>query len=321
MKKGSWIISFLFFLLAFAQCTSLENRIERAARIQKAKKELRGEEYQRALLRFEKTLKEDPKNTNALEGVILALIRLGRYYEAIAYIGKRTELEPPCSLCDFYLGESYRALDKCSFAIKHYKKALKKRPGSKQILRSLSWALYEEGEFEEGYQLINEVYRRSPFDVDTTIIRIRFLLELKDFKAVLKTSDEALHQVKKAKLKAQFYSFKGDVHTGFLQFGKAKKFYQKALFLQPLLGSALLGLGKNYYFTKQEEKAEKYLTQALRVSRRFFEGYYYLAKIAEADDPERAQIFYQKFYRMALAENKDYGALLKDVKKRLQSKK
>jgi tetratricopeptide (TPR) repeat protein len=302
-------------MLSFISCHSLEKSFEKSAKMKEARKNFKKKEYDKALLAYEKILAHNPKDEKALEGATETFVSLGRYYDAIHYAQKMKEISPECSRCDFFLGESYRALGKSSVAVEHYRKALEKRPMNIQILKSLSWALYIEEEFEEGYSLIEKVYRRSPFDPDTAIIRIRFLLQLKNFKDALTASHYALSRVKKTELKAQLYSFKGDIYTSFLQIEKAKNYYEKALFLEPLLGGALFGLGRVYYSMEEKAKAKEYLTRSIRVSEKFTDAYYYLAKIYELEDKRKAKIFYEKFYKKAHSNEKFLGLALEAKKK------
>ena len=309
---------FIFIMLSFTACHSLEKSFEKAAKMKEARENFKKKEYDKALLQYEKVLADNSKDEKALEGATGIFISLGRYYDAIHYVQRIQKISPECSLCDFFLGESYRALGKSSLAVEHYRKALDKRPANIQIIKGLSWALYAEKEFEEGYNLIEKVYRRSLFDPDTAIIRIRFLLQLKNFKDALSASHYALSRVKKTELKAQLYSFKGDIYTGFLQLKKAKSYYEKSLFLEPLLGGALFGLGRVYYFMEEKEKAKEYLKRSIRVSEKFTDAYYYLAKIYELEDKRKAKIFYEKFYKKAHSNEKFFGLAL-EAKRRIEA--
>gem|GEM_PF-4945847 len=308
---------FILTIFTFTGCYSLEERFEKSVKMKEARENFKKKEYDKALLEYEKILAHNPKDENALQGAAEVFLYLGRYYDTIHYTQRMKDISPECSLCDFLLGESYRALGKSSIAVEYYKKALKRRPQNIQILKGLSWALYEEGKFEEGYGLIEKVYRRSPFDIDTAVIHIRFLLQFKNFKEALKVSQYALSRVKKTESKAQIYSFKGDIYTGFLQFAEAQNYYKKALLIDPLLGGALFGLGRVYYFMEEKAKAKKYLTRSIRVSEKFIDAYYYLGKIYELEDKKKAKIFYEKFYKKAHTNEKFFGLAL-EIKKKIE---
>ena len=310
------LLSFLFFLI-FIACQTIEQRGILNSELVQGENNYKEGFYTGALANYKKVLKDDPNNLKAYDKIGRIYIKLGHYKEAIISLKKRLKIKSRCFSCYVSLGEAYRALGKNKKAKLFYTKALKLRPSSTIALRNLSWCLFKLEEYDKGFAIVDSLYKKKKFDSDIAIIRIRYLLKLRKHKEVLSSSDYALSRIQTTDMKALFYSFKGDAYSSLFEMEKAKRFYQKAIFIQPLLGSALLGLGRYHFHRGDEELSKTYLTRALRVSRDLAEGYYLLARLYEGTESDKAKIFYAKFHQKAQG-SKEYLSLIAEVQKRVK---
>lgn len=274
--------------------------------------------YTQALNNFKEVLKVDPDHFLALRRKAEIMLKLGRYKSAIVVLKKLLKTKPNCFICYYSLGESYRALEKNLMAVYYYEKALELKPNHFKSLRNLSWTLYKLKKYKRGFNIVNRLYQARDFNTDLAIIRIRFLIKLQQYKEALISSNKGLLRAKKSDSRAQFFSFKGEVFLKTNKWDRAKKYYDEALSLQPLMPSALLGIGKYYYVKKEKKLAIKYITQALRSYNKLFEGYYLLARLYEGSDEKKARNFYKKFYKRA-KNDAEYSVLITEVKKKIAS--
>jgi Flp pilus assembly protein TadD len=112
--------------------------------------------FQTALSLYPEYMKEDPEFAGNFADV---LYRLGRKSEAIQVMQRAYQLHPYWGL---YLGIAYARMDRLDRAEEVWREAMGQLPGEPEIRIRLSTLLIQQGRFEEGLQVAEEVLQQRP---------------------------------------------------------------------------------------------------------------------------------------------------------------
>ena len=107
-------------------------------------------EFELAVLRFKTCLQLDPSDATALVNLLVTLIELNEYEEAVVF-GKNWTSQYPSKVTDrtsFYLGDSLAWNKHYEEAEYHYRKAIELAPQKPQYVDNLLFALNQQGKYQ-----------------------------------------------------------------------------------------------------------------------------------------------------------------------------
>jgi TolB-like protein/Tfp pilus assembly protein PilF len=119
-------------------------------------------QYEKGIAACERAVALSPNNVDSLSWLGLALSATGRPQEAIPYLEKAIRLNPVWPMpAAFYLGDTYRVMDKCEDAIPWLKKALRYQQGY-MILLNLAACYSALGREEEAKSTVTQLLESNP---------------------------------------------------------------------------------------------------------------------------------------------------------------
>lgn len=296
----------IFFILFLFSCQSFHN--EGTKDFHLGNEYARDGLYREAIAAYRRSLKVNPKSFSAHRNLAFNLLQVGNYRAAIAHFKMAGSAYENDFLTIFYMAESYRGLEQYSDAIYYYEKALRLKPNDIGAERALAWSYFNTRFYAQALKLCQKMYKANASDFEVQVIYSRVLLKLHEYDQVMSILNESNPGNDPYKI-AQIKSLKGELYFALGQFKNASQLFRAALKQQPLLASALLGLGKCELKANRFSKAIDYLERALRVKPQLSEGYYYLAQSYEGSDPKKALGFYQQF-RKQIATDPEYVSML-----------
>lgn len=266
---------------------------------------------------YKKALLKEPGNLTATRNLGIVLAKAGDHQGAITNLEKSmAEFENNFD-ANFYLGESYRAVDKFGEAIYRYKKALKLQDDEPRTMKSLAWSYYKIRFYSESLSLTQRLLKKNPKDEQAPIIMARTLLKLK-------RGNEALAILRKAEKNstpessAYFQSVTAEVLLSQGKTQEALNTWRDVLKSQPLMAGALMGTGQALLELGKPKEAAEYLERAVRVKPKLYEGHYWMARSLESTSPSRALKYFNHFRKNG-SNDPDYVELIQDAKKRSAS--
>ncbi len=210
---------------------------------------------------YQKSIHLENDTAYAQERLGVALYKSGDYKGSIKHIKKSLpQLEKKFEV-HYVLGECFRLLKKYKKAIISYKKALTIEKNNLRALRSLAWVYWK----KHNYKKALEIAERTNFekkDEEMSIILLRIYISLKKFER----AHELIEQVEWSQNHLSIvWSLQGDISYGEHKFDLAMELYKKALNTNPLLASALMGLGRCLKKKGDEEKAMNLMNKARKI--------------------------------------------------------
>ncbi|MBP9708309.1 MAG: tetratricopeptide repeat protein [Oligoflexales bacterium] len=254
--------------------------------------------YKEAAESYRQALREQPKNMTIFRNLGMVLVKLGDFKKAVQSLEMATRSFGDDFDTNFYLAEAYRARDKYAEAIFRYKHALKVSPKSLKALKSLAWSYYQIRYYSEALNTARVAQKQAPNDIQSNVILARVYLSLGrhgDAQSVI--SNARTHATKESVVYID--GVEGDLYLEKNNCKKAVGFYQSALKAQPLLPSALLGLGTCMYQEKKYDLAINMLERASRLRPQMKETYLILGKTYEAKKDKKYLQYYKKFIAVA----------------------
>ena len=234
--------------------------------------------------------------SNALKHLKRSLVKFDKHFET-----------------NFYIAESYRALDRYANAIFYYKNSLRLNPRSIKAKKALAWSYYKTRYYAQSLRLAKDLISVAPKDLHARIILARTFLKLRKPRSAL----NALSNLKDGQKYAPYLkSVQGDAWLQLEKYDSAMKSYKAALRDQPLLAGALIGLGKCLAHTGNNLDAIKFIERSVRIRPRLSEGYLLLGKLYEKTNPRRALKYLQVFSKKA-AQDPDYLDRISKVRKKI----
>lgn len=271
--------------------------------------------WREAIESYRRAVTANPENMTASRNLGMVLVRVGQYKHAVYYLEKAVAFFRDDFDVNYYLAEAFRGSDAFADAIFYYQKAHRLKPDSRKALRALAWSYFRVRYYSEALSTSKKLYQLAPRDSQTSVIMARTFLKLRRFKS-------ALHTIRAGKGEASAHdlpyleSVEGDILSELKQYTKAAKLYRHALRKQPLLASALMGLGRYYLRQKKNRKAIAYLEKAAHIKPGLTEAQFLLGQAWEPLDSQMAIRCYQNFRRQA-ATDPEYLGMLSNVKKRI----
>ena len=180
----------------------------------------------------------------------------------------------------------------------HYQQALQIKPDDPDSLKALSWTYYKTRFYKQALNEAKKVYRKNKKDYQALILLSRILIKINQTEEAQKILNANIDQSPK-QFKTYLLSLQGDIAKKHGFWKKAEQKYKKALFIQPLLASALLGISQCMNHKRKYQQAIMFMKRGLRIRPKMTEGYLTLARAYEKIDPKQSIQYYRKFQKLA----------------------
>lgn len=264
---------------------------------------------------YQKVLFVDANNQTARRNLGIVYIKAGDYKSGTMHLEKSLDAYAENFDAQFYLGEGYRGQEKYAEAIFRYNYALKIKPNEVRALKALAWTYFKVRYYSEALVNVKKATAASPQDDQLALIEARILMRLRRDQDALAIINKAEKKVG-GKVLPYYLSLEGDVLTSLGKTNEAVEAYQESLKKQPLLSSALLGLGKIQLMQNKIDDAEDNFERAIRINNKLPEAHYYLAKTIEEKNPARAMHHY-RIFRQQAASDPEFVDLTTEAKNRM----
>jgi len=123
-------------------------------------------DIQQAAIHYQKILKTEPDQPDALHALGLIAFRLNKYETAIELIGKAIGLNPEAPHFHYNSGLVFIALKKREEAIQAFRKAIKMKSDYSEARYNLALVLKEQEQFEDAAENFKQAIRLTPDDSD-----------------------------------------------------------------------------------------------------------------------------------------------------------
>jgi len=174
--------------------TSMSDKLDddSASWLQNAAQCLQSEDYNNAILCFDKVLERNANLVVAIAGKAFALEYMNKHKEAIPFYDRALKLDP--NNVRFWIMRGHAAFNLKNYveALQHYKKALKIDPGSILALYETGRVLSELERHEEALQCAEKILRLDQNDVDALIAKGGSLFFLKKYQEAVNSYNKAL---------------------------------------------------------------------------------------------------------------------------------
>jgi type IV pilus biogenesis/stability protein PilW len=162
-----WIIYPAFFILLFFACATtptIEDIKKADAHYKLGISYITKGELKEAFIEFQKSIRLNPKNKEALNYLGYISTRFKKYDEAISYYKRAISIDPNYSEAMNNLGVTYLEIENWDEAIKYFKKALDNPiyPTPEKAYSSMGYAYYKKGEYQKAVDTLKEALTRNP---------------------------------------------------------------------------------------------------------------------------------------------------------------
>jgi Flp pilus assembly protein TadD len=115
---------------------------------------------------YEREIQRDPSSVALHDDVAQALMRLGRYEEAVAHFSESVRLNPSAAPTHFNLGTALAVANRLDEAQDEYRRALAIRPDYPQAHNNLGSLLLQRGQAADALTHLGEAIRLDPANVE-----------------------------------------------------------------------------------------------------------------------------------------------------------
>lgn len=274
--------------------------------------------FREAIETYKKALTLQPSNMLALRNYGIVLVRTGSYKNAIKNLEKTLEKFQDDFETNFYLAEAYRGENRYADAIFRYRIALRVRPDNQKALKALSWSYYKTRLYSESLATAQKLRSSFPEDEQADIIAARVLVQLKREDEALALLSRSPHSNKEHQI-PYYENVKGEAALSLGKLNTAEKHYRAALKAEPLLASALFGLGRILVSRNQIDQGIEYMERAIRIMPKLTEAYLHLGRAYAAKNPKKSKQYFLRFTREA-ANDPEMLAYISEAKNAIASK-
>ena len=292
-------LSILIFSIFFHSCASTEEipKKEINTNLIQADKLTNDGLYREAIAKYSKSTKLFPKDVRAHRTLAILLVKTGQYKKSLKYFKVAQKFYENDFELNYYFGEALRLTEKYDDAIFRYKLALNIRNKDERTLKALAWTYYKIGYYTATLTTARKLRKINPKDFNHSIIAARALMRLNKPKTALKVIQKAKPYTKKEHL-PYLLSVEAECYLDLAKLDKAEQTYRLVLKEQPLLPSALLGLGKTILYKKGNKKiALEYIERSYRLRPKMIEAKYILAIELRDFDKKKAKYFQKSYNR------------------------
>jgi tetratricopeptide (TPR) repeat protein len=149
-------------------------------------------ETRQSLRYFQKAAKEFPTHAPAFYGVGEALLMLNQPIQAVYFLKKATKFSPDNALYWLRMGEAERNAGNPQAAITAFERSLALEPESPETYAEYAYLFFEEGQYEEGYDILAEGLHECPDEATLYFQAAAYLLLAGRVKAALVHLENAL---------------------------------------------------------------------------------------------------------------------------------
>jgi tetratricopeptide (TPR) repeat protein len=257
--------------------------------------------FREAVDAYEKSLAQNPNDAIAHRNLGIVLVRSGDYKSAVNHLERVIARFENNFETNFYLAEAYRGQDQYTEAIFRYQNASRVRPSEAKVLKALAWSHFKVRNYGEALAMARKLKAIAPKDEQSSIILARTLLKLRRVDEALELVND-VKRVARAESLPFIQSVEGDVLYEMGRKSEATIAYRAALRDQPLLAGALLGLGRCLLDEGKPVGAITAMERAVRIRPKLPEAHYYLGRLYEKTDPQKAIRYFQYFKKQAAAD-------------------
>ena len=258
---------------------------------------LRSGDFEDAERQAGKALELNPKNSDALHCLGLALLGRGEFDEAIRHLSEAVKAKPSDGKTEADLGAAFMADDRLEESVRHLRRALELAPDNAHAYFTLGVAAFRQGDKEEAIKCWSRTVELTPEDyeahhnlaialeeqgdLDKAIEHYRKAVELQPNDAMTQAQlgvalcEEGAVQEGLARLSSAVSLDPANNTVRYLlattlaqlkQHGQAIAQFLRILRLDPRHTDALLGLAASYAETRQMDKALSCLQEALQIA-------------------------------------------------------
>lgn len=334
MPVSSLLISLSAFIALMSSCQSSTNQSQSASKnssqnsitnnfddISLANNYAKDGLLREAINEYKKVLDKKPNHFTARRNMGLVLVKIGDYKQAVTALEKIIKhFSQDFDTC-FYYAEALRGKRNYADAIFWYNNALRINSKDPKVLKALAWSYFSIKYYSEALKTAKDLYNLDENDPQSVIIVARTFVKLDRPKDAFKILKKIKKQIKSNHpLYANILSLEGDINYDLGKADKAKASYIESVKIQPLLASALFGLGRCFLDENDYDNAISHFERAIRIKPRDHLSFYYIAKAYEKVDYKKSIKYYQLFKKRA-ATDPEYLSLIKEVKIKLGANK
>ena len=248
-----------------------------------------------AIAAYQNLLAAEPRNSDALHLLGVAMARSGRAAEGVRAISAAVELQPDNPSIQANLGNVLNELGRHAEAVDHFARALRLKPdmvaaahaqgrtllllgrvdealqalttadrlapGNSNIRSDLGVALQRRGRSQEALSQLTSSTDLNPAHVEALQIRAQVEIALDQLPAALKSLDRALNIQPRS---AALYAARGDVLSDLERTSEALESYDRALALQPTDAHTLRNRGRTLMTQQRLDEALSAFDAAIR---------------------------------------------------------
>jgi tetratricopeptide (TPR) repeat protein len=223
---------------------------------------VRNNDYNSAVLIWQKALDVVPNNPRAYTNLAAAYGEMGQYNEALDACRQAMKLKPDCAEAYSNLGNIYVRLGKYEDVIKVCEKTIKLRPNFAEAYNNLGFAYGQLGRYEEAVAACSKAVRLKPYLAEAHS-------NLGAAYNRLGCSIEAIEQCKEAiRLKPSYadaYYNLGVIYSKLRHYKEASEAYKQAVKIKPDFVDACFELGIAYRQLGRYLDAVKAYKQAIEI--------------------------------------------------------
>ena len=306
MKKINIHLGVIFSIILFyAGCSSTpsEKDIMRSYIIAGNKAAEMGK-FEVAKKEYDLALKMNSNSSTVKRNLGIVLVKLNSYKEALEYLKEILPVYPKDPEVYYFLGEAYRALEFYSSAMDAYSTGLALSPKDERIIKSMAWVYLKQNKLLEAKNLIKDLYKQDPDDIQLILIMSSLYVKEKEYKASIKilknfeTSNYKLRSFNKELAETEkilLLDVLGESYLGLNNCEKAQKIFLEILKTRPFLSSALVKSAKcDIKLNKYQEAATK-LEKAQSSEPNNPDVLFWLGQVYTNTDPKKSAFYYQRF--------------------------
>lgn len=207
---------------------SSKSQIEKL--LKKADSLLDKENYKTAIILYDRVLKIEPKNINALDNKGVALISLAKYKEAIRHYDQALRSYPKDEYLLLHKGLALDYLGRYKEAIAAYDKALIVNPKNTDVLNNKAMILSDLGKYDEAISYLDKALKISPNSADMLLNKASIFYKIDEHERAIIYFDNVL-KVQPRNSEAMYY--KANSLFMLRSFDEAIVYYDKTLELVP----------------------------------------------------------------------------------------
>ncbi len=219
---------------------------------------------------YEKVLKAQPKNFDALHLLGLIAYQSGNFLLSVQLISQAIEINPTSPIPYSNIGLALKELKQFKAAVESYKRAIALKPDYAEAHNNLGVALQELKQFDAAVESFQKAVAIKPDYAEAFFNCSVALLALQQFGAVVQKCRQAI-TIKPDY--AEAYNNLGQAQQALCQISDAIESYGRALAIKPGFSGAHNNLGTALYKIDRIESALEHYSKAITIKADYAEAY------------------------------------------------